>query len=125
MRRLLSPSGPSQNYVEIASDFSNLNSMMEYLLGNAAEARRIADNSVRVFRDLYNSPAAEACYWRRLITEWSKVSEPPAFYEDESDEEEGDEDSGLGSTRGWESSGKRKWRGVPFEDFAVDWPRGD
>ncbi|KAL4915636.1 glycosyl transferase family 90-domain-containing protein [Aspergillus aurantiobrunneus] len=63
---LLIPSGPQQNYVEVSRDFSDLAEKMEPLLADPPQAQRIADNSVRTFRERYLTPAAEACYWRSL-----------------------------------------------------------
>ena len=52
---------------------------MEYFLkeDNSEEGKRIANNSVRTFRERYLTPAAEACYWRKLIKGWSEVSFEP------------------------------------------------
>lgn len=100
---LLRPNGSSQNFVEVERDFSNLEAAMAHLLKNPKKARRIADNSVRTFRQRYTTPAAEACYWRKLIRGWSKVSFDPEFY---------NFSNGNGT-------GKREWRGVPFESFAL------
>ncbi|KAL4926119.1 uncharacterized protein BDV17DRAFT_293742 [Aspergillus undulatus] len=63
---LLVPSGPHQNYVEVSRDFSDLAERIEPLLDDPQRAERIADNSVRTFRERYLTPAAEACYWRAL-----------------------------------------------------------
>lgn len=95
---------------------------MQHLRDNPAEAKRIADNSIRTFRDTYNSPGAEACYWRRLIREWSTISEAPALYAYEDQNEELESGASPADLR---DETKLKWRGVPFEEFAVDWPRGD
>jgi hypothetical protein len=54
---------------------------MDDLLANPEKTRRIADNSVRVFRERYLTAAAEACYWRRLIKEWKTVSFEPQLWE--------------------------------------------
>jgi hypothetical protein len=77
---LLSSHGPTQNYVEVERDFSDLPGKMEHLLANPAEAQRIADNSVATFRERYLTPAAEACYWRGLWEGYAAVSEPPALW---------------------------------------------
>ncbi|KAL2821858.1 glycosyl transferase family 90-domain-containing protein [Aspergillus cavernicola] len=63
---LLVSSGPQQNYVEVARDFSNLADQLEPLLADSAKAERIADNSIKTFRERYLTMAAEACYWRSL-----------------------------------------------------------
>jgi hypothetical protein len=54
---------------------------MDDLLANPEKTRRIADNSVRVFRERYLTAAAEACYWRRLIKEWKTISFEPQLWE--------------------------------------------
>jgi hypothetical protein len=96
----LSASEPEQNFVEVDRDWSDLADAMQHLLQHPEEAKRIADNGVRTFRDRYLSPAAEACYWRRLVRSWSSVANfTPEFFSD------GDR--------------KQTWRGVPFESFAL------
>ncbi|MCJ1232617.1 hypothetical protein MMC14_000570 [Varicellaria rhodocarpa] len=51
-----------QNFVEVERDFSDLDAKMEHLLAHPEEAKRVADNSVKTFRERYLTPAAEACY---------------------------------------------------------------
>lgn len=46
---------------------------MDSLLADAARAERIAENSVKTFRERYLTPAAEACYWRALWEGWNTV----------------------------------------------------
>ena len=102
---LMRADGPEQNFVEVARDWSDLDAKMEWLLADDARAERIADHMARTFRDRYLSPAAEACYWRRLIRSWSEVSEPPIPWEGK--------------------EGIMDWKGVPVEDFLLmhttDW----
>lgn len=78
---LLVADGPDQNYIKVANDFSDLEEKIEYYRANPLEAERIANNSVSAFRDRYLTPAAEACYWRRMIKNWSEVQafEPTAY----------------------------------------------
>ena len=78
---LLVSKGPNQNFVEVERDFSDLEAVMDHLTTHPEEARRIADNSVRTFRERYLTPAAEACYWRALIRGWATVSFEPQKYE--------------------------------------------
>lgn len=104
----LESSGPNANYVEVERDFSDLENKMENLLAHPDQAKKIADNSVRTFRDRYLTPAAESCYWRRLIRGYGSVCDfEPRLYND---------------TEG------RKWRGVPFESFvltrSLEWKTG-
>ena len=77
---LLVSSGPLQNYVEVERDFSDLSDKMANLLDNPAKAQKIADNSVKTFRERYLTPAAEACYWRVLWRGYAKVSDPAELW---------------------------------------------
>ncbi|KAF2638290.1 hypothetical protein P280DRAFT_471405 [Massarina eburnea CBS 473.64] len=96
---VLVASGPDQNFVEVERNFSDLESKMENLLKNQTQAKLIAQNSVKTFRDRYLTPAAQACYWRQLIRSWAEVSFRP---------------------KPWAVvDGKRSLRGVPFETYVV------
>lgn len=83
---LLRPTGPKQNYIAVHNDWSDLRATMEHYLTPAGqkEAERIADETQRTFRDRYMTPAAEACYIRRMIYEWAKVQkwEPQLYKKD-------------------------------------------
>ncbi|KAK8197989.1 glycosyl transferase family 90-domain-containing protein [Phyllosticta capitalensis] len=70
---LLRREGARQNYIHVERDFSDLSSAMEDLEARPDFARAIAAESVSTFRDRYLTPAAEACYWRRLIHAWASV----------------------------------------------------
>ncbi|KAJ5575592.1 CAZyme family GT90 [Penicillium sp. DV-2018c] len=70
---LLIADGPNQNYVEVERDFSDLAEKMEPLVNNTDAAQRIANNSVRTFRQRYLTLAAEACYWRSLFDGYASV----------------------------------------------------
>lgn len=74
---LLIANGTEQNYVEVERDFSDLAEKMEYLMSHPDEARRIADNNVKTFRERYFTPASGACYWRALIHGWAASSFKP------------------------------------------------
>jgi hypothetical protein len=100
-QHLLIPDGEFQNYVLVKRDFTDLPDKMNYLITHPQDAERIARNSAQTFRDRYITPAAEACYWRRLIKGWGQVAWEPDFYKD----------NGAGK--------ERNWRGVPFESFAI------
>lgn len=65
--------GPNQNYVEVERDFSDLAPKIEPLVHNTNAAWRIANNSVKTFRERYLTPAAEACYWRSLFDGYRNV----------------------------------------------------
>ncbi|KAF7590049.1 hypothetical protein BBP40_003302 [Aspergillus hancockii] len=64
---LLISSRSYQRYVQVEHDISDLPRKMQELLDDLIKAQQIADNSLRVFRDRYLTPAAEACYWRALL----------------------------------------------------------
>ena len=96
---LMVANGTQQNFVEVERDFSNLESTIEHLLQDPEEARRIADNNVKTFRERYLTPAAEACYWRALINGWGKVSFEPELYEKDG------------------SNGRPRFRGLRVESF--------
>lgn len=96
---LMVPSGPKQNFIQLERDFSDLREKMDYYMANPKKAEIIADNSAKTFRDRYLTPAAEACYWRKMIYGWGEVSFKPRFYE------------GKGSNR--------TWRGVPFDSYVL------
>ncbi|KAI9666787.1 MAG: hypothetical protein M1831_001563 [Alyxoria varia] len=93
---MMVPSGPKQNFIPVKRDFSDLDEKMKYYLDHPKKARRIARNSVKTFRDRYLTPAAEACYWRKMVYAWAQVSWRPDFYNKDG-----------------------SWRGVPFESFAL------
>ncbi|KAI9797620.1 MAG: hypothetical protein M1833_005403 [Piccolia ochrophora] len=97
---LLVSEGPNQNYVEVKQDYSDVEEKITGLLKDDAEAKRIADNSVKVFRERYLTPAAESCYWRKLIRAWRSVSYEPEVYE--------------------MIGGERRQRGVSAEDWLLE-----
>jgi hypothetical protein len=96
---LLISSGPKQNFVEVQMDFSDLEENVLGLLEDQEKAQLIAHNSVETFRDRYLTPAAQACYWRRMIEGWAEVSFVPQPWK-------------VG-----EDGVKHLFRGVPFETF--------
>lgn len=93
--KLLIDQGPAMNYIPVKFDFSDLGEKVEYYLEHPEEAERIADNNVAMFRDKYLTPAAQACYWRKLFRMWRDVSFEPELSEDYG-----------------------KPRGIPFETYA-------
>ncbi|KIW08853.1 uncharacterized protein PV09_00778 [Verruconis gallopava] len=102
---LMVESGPDQNIVQVERDFSDMNEKMLQYLRNEDQAHEIAKRSAAVFRDRYLTPAAQACYWRRLFKAWASVSFEPQQYITIKDK--------LGKVR-------RKSRGTPFETFVAD-----
>jgi Glycosyl transferase family 90 len=92
-------SGFEANYVKVNRDFSDLETKIHQLLDEPEVAERIAENSIRTFRDRYLTPAAEACYWRELISAYGSVFDfAPVL-----------ETGAMG----------RVPRGVPFESFIL------
>lgn len=59
--------------MEVERDFSDLGDKIEPLVRDTDAAKRIANNSVKTFRERYLTPAAEACYWRSLFGGYSRV----------------------------------------------------
>ncbi|CAI6335844.1 unnamed protein product [Periconia digitata] len=98
-------SGPNQNFVEVERDFSDLSSAMDDLLAHPEKAKRIADNSVAIFRDRYLTAAAEACYWRALVRAYREVTFEPLLY-----------NSGVEVGAAIK---RREKRGVRFETFML------
>jgi hypothetical protein len=70
---LLAADGPNQNYVEVERDFSDLAAKLEPLMRDTSVAQKIANNSVKTFRERYLTKAAEACYWRHLLDGYASV----------------------------------------------------
>lgn len=95
--------GPDANYVRVNRNFTDLEDKIEHLLANPAEAERIAENGVRMFRDRYLTPAAEACYWRELVRAYGAMSEFEPVLEMID-----------------EKTKTRVLRGVPFESFMLN-----
>ncbi|EFE36936.1 DUF821 domain protein [Trichophyton benhamiae CBS 112371] len=96
---LMKSSGPGQNYVEVRRDWSDLREKIKWLEEHEQDAKRIAQNNIKTFREQYLTPAAEVCYWRHLIRSWAEVSFEPEFFK--------------------EVDGKKAWRGVPVESFLL------
>lgn len=120
---LFVPDGPDQNMISTKADFSDLPAKMDHFLTHPEDAKRIAQNSVATFRDRYLTPAAEACYWRRMIRAWAEVQdfEPELFVAEDQDMEESaaagagaDVDSAYSAAVGR----KTKERGHSFELYA-------
>ncbi|KAI7369116.1 hypothetical protein KC336_g21044, partial [Hortaea werneckii] len=65
------------NYIPVRRDFTDLDKQMEYYLAHSQTSQRISDAARTTFRERYTSPAAEACYWRRLLQAWSSIAPRP------------------------------------------------
>lgn len=98
---LMRSSGPDQNFVEVERSFSNLEDTILSLESDNVRAEKIAENSKRTFREHFLTPAAEACYWRKLIHGWSTVSWEPQFWKTD-------------------ENGNKVWRGLPVESFLLE-----
>jgi len=116
---LMRHSGPEQNYVQVQRDYADLDSAMARFVAPHQwdHARQIADNSRRMFRERYLTPAAEACYWRSLIRAWSGLMTwTPEFWIEKLEYDKVSKKEKM----------KKKPRGVPFEAFVimeeVEWP---
>ncbi|KAF3922871.1 hypothetical protein AA313_de0206447 [Arthrobotrys entomopaga] len=66
--------GPDQNIVFVKKDWSDLESTIAALEENPKMAEKIADNLVKTFRDRYLTPAANNCYWKRLIRAYAQAT---------------------------------------------------
>lgn len=73
---------------------------MSTLLDHPAKAEKIADNSVKTFRERYLTPAAEACYWSALWRAYAKVTKQTDLWRLEAD-------------------GTRTKRGLGYETFLL------
>ncbi|OAG33794.1 hypothetical protein AYO21_12111 [Fonsecaea monophora] len=97
---LMRSSGPQQNYLEVERSFEDLEQKISWLQNHDKEAERIAANSVRTFREQYLTPAAEVCYWRKVIHGWARVSFEPEFFK--------------------VVNGSSVWRGLPVESYLLE-----
>jgi hypothetical protein len=97
---LMVSDGESQNYVKVKRDFSDLESTLKKLIKDDKKAKTVADNNVMTFRERYLTPAAETCYWRKLVRQWAAISFEPEFYK--------------------EVDGKQVWRGLPVESYVLE-----
>ena len=109
-----------QNYVPVRRKFSDLERKVQYYMKHPEEAQRISDNARAAFRNRYLTPAAQACYWRRLIKGYGEVAVRPKVYADDDD----DVEVGVaGSRRG---TAERRLRGISYEEFMLtedEYPR--
>lgn len=81
IHHLFSGGDRSQNYIPVHRNWTDLGEQMKFYIAHKEEAQMIADNSVATFRDRYLTPAAEACYWRRLFKSYATVAFKPDLYE--------------------------------------------
>lgn len=95
---------PGVNYVQVKRDFTDLEEKIKYYMSHTEEAQTIATNSMATFRQRYTSPAAQACYWRKLLRSWNTVAVTPEVYENVTVEGQAGQMTRL--------------RGITFEEFA-------
>jgi hypothetical protein len=93
------------NCIHANRNFSDLEETIEYYNAHLDEAQQIADTARRTFRERYTSPAATACYWRKLLRTWADVSFSPVVTEP--------------TPKKHSMAAKRKPRGISFEEFIV------
>ena len=62
--------------MEDKRDFFDLSNKMSTLLDHPAKAEKMADNSVKTFRERYLAPAAEVCYRSALWRAYAKATKP-------------------------------------------------
>jgi hypothetical protein len=74
---LLVSSGLKQNIVEVQVNISDSEESTLGLLEVEEKAQLIAHKVVETIRDRYLTPAAQACYWRWIISGWADVSFVP------------------------------------------------
>lgn len=65
------------NCVRVERDFSDLGERVLYYNDHMEEAQAIADAQRQTFRERYTTPAATACYWRKMMRAWAEVSFKP------------------------------------------------
>ncbi|KJX98528.1 DUF821 domain-containing protein [Zymoseptoria brevis] len=88
------------NCVRVERDWSDLESTIAYYDENLDEAQKIANRTKEMFRDRYTTPAATACYWRKLMRAWSTVAFEPKVIDET-------------------KKGTIRLRGISFEEFIV------
>ncbi|KAK8104964.1 hypothetical protein PG999_008323 [Apiospora kogelbergensis] len=101
---LLEAAGARPNFVAVRRDWSDLAARMRELEASPARARAIAREAAARFRDRYLTPAAEACYLRRMVAVYASVQgfEPASHY----DVVEEEDDEGSSGAMGW--GGRRR-----------------
>lgn len=94
------------NCVRVERNFTDLETNIKYYDQHLDEAQVIADNARSTFRERYTTPAAAACYWRKLLRAWSSVSFKPVTRDNN-------------NTISGESDWPGPLRGISFEQFVV------
>jgi hypothetical protein len=98
--------GADQNIVMVERDYSDLDQKMTDLLADPEKARKIAENNAKTFRDRYLTPAAQACYVRKMIHAWADVSDfEPKLWSEKQDEK---------------NKTHKVLRGKPYETWLVE-----
>ncbi|KAF2161762.1 hypothetical protein M409DRAFT_58838 [Zasmidium cellare ATCC 36951] len=92
------------NCVRVERDFADLEEKIQYFSNHTQEAQIIANTAKITFRERYTTPAATACYWRKLLRSWATVSFTPAT---------------KVVMKGKNKQKVERPRGVSFEEFIV------
>lgn len=95
------------NCISVARDFHDLEAKIQYYEHHLDEAQQIANRAKETFRQRYTTPAATACYWRKLMRTWSTVAFEPQIHHIPSEDEE------------TSSSPRKRIRGITFEEFIL------
>ena len=121
---LLVAAGPRQNYVAVRRDWSDLEARMRELETDPTRARRVAREVAASFRDRYLTPAAEACYLRRMLTVYASVQgfEPESHYDVAAVDDEENPHPDRGGSSGGKQMKQRKRRGVSFPYYLTPAP---
>ena len=61
------------NCVAVDRNFHDLEAKIQYYEEHLDEAQQIADRARETFRERYTTPAATACYWRKLMRTWAET----------------------------------------------------
>lgn len=93
------------NCVHVARDFSDLEQKIQYYNKHPEEAQKIADKAKSMFRERYTTPAATACYWRKLLRAYARVAFAP-------------ETTTIVRNK-HKLASKQEQRGISFEKFIV------
>jgi hypothetical protein len=78
------PDSPEQNAILVpGEEWDGVEEIMQGLMNDEAKAEKIATNSYHFWR-YWNSPAATACYTRKMIRDWAEIQtfKPQLQYED-------------------------------------------
>ena len=106
---LLKFDDPDQNVVAV-DGLANIPEVVAERLEDRAQSERIAQNAQRIFKERYLTPAAQACYWRKMFDKWASVQDwdPKPWRMEERSEGEGK------NKKVWK---EKVWYGLTYEYF--------